>query len=65
MKIKIKKVLIADDVSDKCADILTTAGIEVIQKLKLSKEELIAQLKVRMFNVMYEISAIIQRPLTS
>ena len=43
----LKKVLISDNVSPRCAEILQKNGITVDTKTKLSKEELISEIQVR------------------
>ena len=48
MVIKLQKVLISDEVDAKCVNILQTNGVEVVKNTKLSKEELIAEIPVRM-----------------
>ena len=42
----LKKVLISDNVSPRCAEILQKNGITVDTKTKLSKEELISEIQV-------------------
>lgn len=46
MVVTLKKVLISDEVDARCAEILQTNGIEVVKNIKLSKEDLIAEIGV-------------------
>ena len=48
MVIQLQKVLISDEVDAKCVNILQTNGVEVVKNTKLSKEELIAEIPVRL-----------------
>jgi D-3-phosphoglycerate dehydrogenase len=45
MAMQIKSVLIADEIEQQCLDVLKAANIEVVKKTKLSKDELISELK--------------------
>jgi D-3-phosphoglycerate dehydrogenase len=47
MSVKIKRVLISDNVDQKCADLLKLNGIEVISKCGLSASSLVEALDVR------------------
>lgn len=42
---KIKSILISDDVNQKCVDILSNNGFDVTKNIKLTKEELLEQVK--------------------
>lgn len=42
---QVKSVLIADEIEQQCLDVLKAANIAVVKKTKLSKEELIDELK--------------------
>ncbi|ESP00839.1 hypothetical protein LOTGIDRAFT_200644 [Lottia gigantea] len=44
MVISLKKVLISDEIDEKCVNILKKKGVEVVKNTKLSKEELIAEI---------------------
>lgn len=43
--IRIESVLVADEIEQECVDLLTSNGIKVEKKAKLTKEELIEELK--------------------
>ncbi|XP_065219823.1 D-3-phosphoglycerate dehydrogenase-like [Planococcus citri] len=45
MSVKITKVLISDNVDQKCEDLLTANGVEVVRKCNLKPEELIKELE--------------------
>jgi hypothetical protein len=47
----IKNILITDDVDPKCVDILETNGFNVTKNIKLTKEELQEEIKVRLYKV--------------
>ena len=47
MALTLKKVLISDEIDQKCVDILVKNGIEVEKNTKLSKEQLIGEIGVR------------------
>ena len=51
MAFRINKVLISDEISEKCPAILRAKGVEVVHKTKMPKAELIAELAVRDFHV--------------
>ena len=42
----VKKVLVTDNASPRCRETLVAAGLEVVQNDKMTKEELIAAVKV-------------------
>ncbi|BFY98923.1 hypothetical protein BsWGS_01963 [Bradybaena similaris] len=44
MVVQLRNVLISDDVDPKCVDILQSNGIEVVQNVTLSKEQLVAEI---------------------
>lgn len=44
-KNNIKSILITDDVNQKCVDILSNNGFEVVKDIKLSKDELLKKIK--------------------
>lgn len=46
MSIKLRSVFISDPVDSSCADLLTSHGVPVTTKYKLSKEDLIQELQV-------------------
>ena len=46
MALRLKNVLISDEVDQKCVDILRANGIAVEKNTKLSKDELIAEIPV-------------------
>ena len=46
MALRLKNVLISDEVDQKCVDILCANGIAVEKNTKLSKDELIAEIPV-------------------
>ena len=43
----LQRVLIADDIDQSCIDILNRAGVQPIVKTKLTKEQLLDEVKVR------------------
>ena len=45
MSFSLKKVLISDDIDAKCVAILQNNGIEVVKKTKMSKEELLVEIR--------------------
>lgn len=47
MPVEIEKVLVCDAVDQSCVDLLKVQGIAVDYKLKLPKDQLIAEAKVR------------------
>lgn len=47
MSIKLRSVLISDPVDSSCADLLTSHGVPVTTKYKLTKDELIKELQVK------------------
>lgn len=46
MSVNLRSVLISDPVDEQCAALLTSHGVSVTKKYKLSKEELIKELEV-------------------
>ena len=46
MSVTLKSVLISDAVDERCAALLTSHGVSVTTKYKLSKDELIKELQV-------------------
>ena len=46
MVVSIKKVLISDEVDQRCVEILQENGIEAVKNTKLSKEELVKEIVV-------------------
>lgn len=48
MPVNIEKVLISDPVDESCAALLAAHGVSVTVKYKLSKDELINELKVKL-----------------
>jgi hypothetical protein len=48
----IKNILITDDVDPKCVDILVTNGFNVTKNIKLTKEELQEEIKVRLYKAL-------------
>ena len=46
MSVKIAKVLISDNVDQKCEDLLTANGVQVVRKCNLKPDELIKELEV-------------------
>ena len=53
MSLILKKVLISDDINPQCAEIMVKNGIEVAQKTKLTKEQLIAEIPVGLLHVLF------------
>lgn len=43
--IRIESVLVADEIEQECLDLLSSKGIRVVKKPKLTKEQLIEELK--------------------
>ena len=46
MVVSIKRVLISDEVDQRCVEILQENGIEAVKNTKLSKEELVKEIVV-------------------
>ena len=46
MALTLKRVLISDEVDDKCVNILKDNGIEAVKNTKLTSEQLIAEIPV-------------------
>lgn len=46
MALNIKKVLISDEIDEKCVKILRDNSIEAVKNTKLSKEELLVEIPV-------------------
>lgn len=50
MACAINKVLISDEIDEKCMDVLRSNGIEVTKNTKLSKDQLIQEIAVCAFS---------------
>ena len=49
MAFVLKKVLISDEIDERCIDVLKKNGVDVVKNTKLTKEQLIAEIPVSSF----------------
>lgn len=61
MVLDIKSVLVVDGVGANCAEILNSHGIKVTTKAKITKEDLLKEIPVRLFCIRLNLSQLNKR----